>query len=195
MRNKTLMTLVALLMAFTASAQIELLYHYTDNPEEANMRNVIDRNKKLFWMDGDDDPCFDITNYSKNGNKESFTLIEKEDSGYGKKETVKVNTELGSAGQTVKITYKYSYSKTPETYNVTNETDVREHNRLVRYFNGLAGNPPEQGVINEGLSVGGGDDSPAPTVATPSEVNEANKVTDTAKDAVNKVKGLFKKKK
>lgn len=195
MRNKTLMTLVALLMAFTASAQIELLYHYTDKPEEANMRNVIDRNKKLFWMDGDDDPCYNITNYSKNGNKESFTLIEKESSGYGEAITVKVNTELGSAGQTVKITYKYSYSKTPETYNVTNETDVREHNRLVRYFNELAGNPPEQGVINEGLSVGGGDDSPAPAVETPSEVNEVNKVTDTAKDAVNKVKGLFKKKK
>ena len=195
MRNKTLMTLVALLMAFTASAQIELLYHYTDNPKEAYMRNVIDRNKKLFWMDGDDDPCYNITNYSKNGNKESFTLIEKESSGYGEAITVKVNTELGSAGQTVKITYKYSYSKTPETYNVTNETDVREHNRLVRYFNELAGNPPEQGVINEGLSVGGGDNSPAPSVAAPSEVNEANKVTDTAKDAVNKVKGLFKKKK
>ena len=195
MRNKTLMTLVALLMAFTASAQIELLYHYTDNPKEAYMRNVIDRNKKLFWMDGDDDPCYNITNYSKNGNKESFTLIEKESSGYGEAITVKVNTELGSAGQTVKITYKYSYSKTPETYNVTNETDVREHNRLVRYYNELAGNPPEQGVINEGLSVGGGDSSPAPAVETPSEVNEANKVTDTAKDAVNKVKGLFKKKK
>ena len=177
-----------LAVATAASAQVEFFYTTFG-------RNVICRDKKLFWMDGDDDPCYNITNYSKNGNKESFTLIEKESSGYGEAITVKVNTELGSAGQTVKITYKYSYSKTPETYNVTNETDVREHNRLVRYFNELAGNPPEQGVINEGLSVGGGDSSPAPAVETPSEVNEANKVTDTAKDAVNKVKGLFKKKK
>ena len=39
-------------MAVGASAQIQLLY--TDFG-----RNVIDRNKKLFWMDGDSDPCFD----------------------------------------------------------------------------------------------------------------------------------------
>ena len=37
-------------MAVGASAQIQLLY--TDFG-----RNVIDRNKKLFWMDGDSDPC------------------------------------------------------------------------------------------------------------------------------------------
>lgn len=45
-------------MAVGASAQIQLLY--TDFG-----RNVIDRNKKLFWMDGDSDPCFDIQSYKK----------------------------------------------------------------------------------------------------------------------------------
>ena len=66
-------------MAVGASAQIQLLY--TDFG-----RNVIDRNKKLFWMDGDSDPCFDIQSYKKGGNKEVFVISEKEDKNHSRQQ-------------------------------------------------------------------------------------------------------------
>ncbi len=56
MKKRLLVMLALFTMAVGASAQIQLLY--TDFG-----RNVIDRNKKLFWMDGDSDPCFDIQSY------------------------------------------------------------------------------------------------------------------------------------
>ena len=57
MKKKSMFTAMLLSLALSASAQVEFLY--TDFG-----RNVICREKKLFWMDGDDDPCFNITNYN-----------------------------------------------------------------------------------------------------------------------------------
>ena len=71
MKTRFLMTAVFLVLAMTASAQIQLLFMGYN-------RNVIDRNKKLYWMDGDDDPCFNILNYKKAGTKETFTIKEKD---------------------------------------------------------------------------------------------------------------------
>ena len=72
MKIKGLMTFVLLAMAMSASAQVQLLFF-------DGGRHVIERNKKLYWMDaGDEDPCFDIVNYKKAGNKETFTLKRKE---------------------------------------------------------------------------------------------------------------------
>ena len=87
-------------MAVGASAQIQLLY--TDFG-----RNVIDRNKKLFWMDGDSDPCFDIQSYKKGGNKEVFVISEKsvkEDA--GKSAGAKVGDAAKSAVNKVKGLFK-----------------------------------------------------------------------------------------
>lgn len=70
MKKRLLVMLALFTMAVGASAQIQLLY--TDFG-----RNVIDRNKKLFWMDGDSDPCFDIQSYKKGGNKEVFVISER----------------------------------------------------------------------------------------------------------------------
>ena len=68
-------------------------------------------------------------------------------------------------------------------------TPVEEHNRMMRYFNELTGNPVDQGLISNGslnsLAPGGSESSG----------NITDKVKDAAKNAVNKVKGLFKKKK
>ena len=65
-------------------------------------RNVIDRNKKLYWMDGDDDPCFNILNYKKAGTKETFTIKEK-DSG---SQTYSVTITLDSKGNPVHLVLK-----------------------------------------------------------------------------------------
>lgn len=67
MKTKFVLAFVMMSLAMAASAQIQLLY--LDGG-----RDVIDRNKKLYWMNGDDDPCFDILNYKKTGNKETFRL-------------------------------------------------------------------------------------------------------------------------
>lgn len=55
MKTKALFTAILFAVTLSASAQVEFLY--TDFG-----RNVICREKKLFWMDGDFDPCFNIVN-------------------------------------------------------------------------------------------------------------------------------------
>ena len=78
-------------LAMTASAQVQLLFF-------DGGRHVIDRNKKLYWMDaGDEDPCFDIINYKKTGNKETFTLKCKEKERYGQPSTYIVPRLLWTA--------------------------------------------------------------------------------------------------
>ena len=59
----------------------------------------------------------------------------------------------------------------------------------MRYFNELTGNPVDQGLISNGSL-----NSPVPG-GSESSGNITDKVKDAAKNAVNKVKGLFKKKK
>ena len=71
MKTKYFFTATLFALALSASAQVEFLYTNFG-------RNVICREKKLFWMDGDDDPCFNIVNYKKVGNKETFNLNPKE---------------------------------------------------------------------------------------------------------------------
>lgn len=58
MKTKAFFTAILFAVTLSASAQVEFLY--TDFG-----RNVICREKKLFWMDGDSDPCFNIVNYKK----------------------------------------------------------------------------------------------------------------------------------
>lgn len=55
MKTKAFFTAILFAVTLSASAQVEFLY--TDFG-----RNVICREKKLFWMDGDSDPCFNIVN-------------------------------------------------------------------------------------------------------------------------------------
>ena len=65
MKTRPFLTSVLFALAMSASAQVQLLY------TDCLGRNVIERNKKLFYMEGDDDPCYDIINYKKTGNKET----------------------------------------------------------------------------------------------------------------------------
>ena len=60
MKTRLLLTMALLAVVTAASAQIQLLYM-------DGGRNVIDRTKKLYWMDGDDDPCYSIIKLQEDG--------------------------------------------------------------------------------------------------------------------------------
>lgn len=179
MKTRQLLTALLLMFAMTASAQIQLLY-------TSFGRNVIDRNKKMFWMDGDSDPCFTIQNYKKAGNTETFTLEEKED----KTNHYNVTMKLDDKGLPVQITLKHKMYGTQTSSVKTTSGSADEDRRLVKYFNGLAGNPDTPDTPSAAELK----DDPASAVSGGKE-SVGNKVSNATKGAVNKVKGLFKKKK
>lgn len=179
MKTKSIFTSALLMLAMTASAQVEFLY--TDFG-----RNVICREKKLFWMDGDDDPCFNIVNYKKAGNKETFNLEGKNPSDGKYSVTITLTGERAS-----KIVMKGS---TTYSSSVNVKTEKEADHDLVVYFRKQAGyaSTPSVGAgtsgkrgvpSKENLNNGGGVKDAAATVG------------DAAKQTFGKVKGLFKKKK
>ena len=60
MKQKPFTLIVMLLMTVSASAQVEMLYHYANG--SYSHYTAIDRAKKLYWMDDDDNTCFVIKN-------------------------------------------------------------------------------------------------------------------------------------
>lgn len=170
MKTKYFFTATLFALALSASAQVEFLYTNFG-------RNVICREKKLFWMDGDDDPCFNIVNYKKVGNKETFNLNPKEagDDKYSVSITLKDN-------KAVSIVMKGSCTYTSS---VSVKTEKEVDSDLANYFRKEAGYAPTTSVAN-----------------VSSVSNKGNVKTNDTKDAVGtikqtfgKVKGLFKKKK
>ena len=185
MKKKHIFLVLFLAFSMSASAQIQLLYTQTVG------RNVIDRNKKLYWMEGDDDPCYDILNYKKTGNKETFTLRNK-DKGSDDSYNVVITLNEANVPKELSISGKYMQKSTSPVS--ISSGDVDEDNRLYRYFNGLAGNPVDQGVKASASSV--------PDAANVSDLRPENaaesvadKVKGTAQKAFGKVKGMFGKKK
>lgn len=183
MKTKNLLTMGLLLFATSVSAQIQLLYTNYG-------RDVIDRNKKLFWMDGDDDPCFDIVNYKKNGNKETFTLVSKKN----KNDKYNVVTTVNEKLVTTHIVLKSGNNVLTDSDVKTSSGNANEDNHLYEYFGELAGYPSQPRVGSVSVSS-------TPTVKDVKNVKEdgakglAEKAGDAAKGAFGKVKGLFKKKK
>ena len=189
MRKKHFLTLVLLGFAMSASAQIQLLYMNCG-------RHIIDRNKKLYWMDGDDDPCYDILNYKKTGNKETFSLIAKED----KNDKYNVQITLDGKGTPTEITLSGTYmSKTTspvKTYSDSPSYDAHLH----EYFGRLAGYPQKEKTEQTQTvtpSATPAAESPTDAAESPTDAVEKTKgsVKSTAKKALGKVKGLFGKKK
>lgn len=185
MKKKIFLAFAMMTLASAASAQVQLLFL-------EGGRNVIDRNKKLYWMDGDDDPCYDILNYKKTGNKETFTLRGKEDLGNGQRDTYTAVMMLDAKTQLpVELTLTQGGNK--QTSKVTTTSGSKnEDERLLKYFNELAGNPVAP------ASAAGGVSAPAKVADVKPEEDPkgaTDKVKDTAKDTFGKVKGLFKKKK
>lgn len=171
--KKSFLTMTLFAVAMSASAQVEFLY--TDFG-----RNVICREKKLFWMDGDDDPCFNIVNYKKAGGKETFSLTPK---------------CQGDGKYTVTITLKndkatHIVMKGDSNYesDVNVETESESDRQLVTYFRKEAGytTPSAASAMPRKPNV-------KPN-ATKEEAGESAGES-AVKQAIGKVKGLFKKKK
>ena len=171
MKKKTILSAMFLTFAMAASAQVEFLYSDFG-------RNVICRDKGLFWMDGDDDPCFTISNYKKAGGKETFSLTPK-DSSDGKY-AVTITLKDGRATHIV--------MKGAQTYtsDVTTKTEKESDHELVTYFRKEAGyaDSPVAAVVPGKASVGNAGGA-----------SKDGGVGSAVKSAVGKVKGLFKKKK
>ena len=187
-------------LALSASAQIELMFHYYSDGEYSHY-TVMDRTKKLYWMDDDDNTCFKITNYKKSGNTETFTLEAKEKGGMGR-DRCAVTTTVDANGHTATIQYKEPYFFGGKKYDIRiTAEEPYEQERITRYFNQLAGYPADEGIV-KGASVTPSvsnapqnpvDNAPQNPVDNASQ-NPVDKAKGTAKQAVGKVKGLFKKK-
>ena len=188
-------------LALSASAQIELMFHYYSDGEYSHY-TVMDRTKKLYWMDDDDNTCFKITNYKKSGNTETFILEAKEPQGFGSDRSA-VTTTVDANGHTATIQYEEPTLFVGEKFDIktTLPGDPYEQERITRYFNQLAGYPADEGIV-KGASVTPSvsnapqnpvDNAPQNPVDNASQ-NPVDKAKGTAKQAVGKVKGLFKKK-
>lgn len=77
----------------------------------------------------------------------------------------------------------------------TSSGDAREDERVIQYFRGLAGYSKESTPAVKGTSVPAASkvEEAKPEEETPKDAGE--KIKDKAKDAIGKVKGVFKKKK
>ena len=170
-------------LALSASAQIEWMFHYRDG--NRSHYTVMDHTKKLFWMDDDSNTCFEIKNYQKSGNTETFTLEAKE-KGMGM-DRCAVTTTVDANGNTATIQYKEPIFFGGKKYDIqiALPNAPREQERLTRYFNELAGYPADEGIVESTTG--------APSVPNAPQ-NPVDKTKGTAKQAVGKVKGLFKKK-
>ena len=178
-------------LALSASAQIELMFHYSDG--EYSHYTVMDRTKKLYWMDDDDNTCFAITNYKKSGNTETFTLEATEKGGMGR-DRCAVTTTVDANGHTATIQYKEPYFFGGKKYDIrTTAEEPYEQERITRYFNQLAGYPADEGIV-KGASVNPSVSNAPQNPVDNASQNPVDKAKGTAKQAVGKVKGLFKKK-
>ena len=198
MKTRTwLFTAIMAMSVTSVSAEVELLFHMLNG--EHHSYTAIERSKKLFILDDDDNTQFEIKNYKKSGNIETFT-IENDGMSLGKKQSAQITLTLDDKGRTCKIEYKNATYFEGGTYDVkTTDEDPREYNRMMRYFNQLTGNPVEQGCVPErGFAAPGVPESgvavPGVGGASDAPANPVDKVKGRAKDAANKVKGLFKKK-
>lgn len=98
-----------------------------------------------------------------------------------------VTTTVDANGNTATIQYKEPIFFGGKKYDIqtTLPDDPREQERITRYFNELAGYPADEGIV-KGANV-------IPSVSNAPQ-NPVDKAKGTAKQAVGKVKGLFKKK-
>ena len=193
MKRKSFLTVSLLCLAMSASAQIQLLFF-------DGHRHIIDRTKKVYFMDeGEEDPCFDILNYKKSGNKETFTLKCKAEDQKGRYDSPSTYTATctlsGDKPTFLTVTGKGKNGTEKFSGEVkTTSGSEYEDDRLVKYFSERAGYP----VTDTSMpSATGGKKVPTSV----SDVKEqggkgaVGKAKDAAKGAFGKVKGLFGKKK
>lgn len=193
MKKKIGTMALMLSLSLSASAQIELMFHYSDGGY--TFYTVMDRTKKLYWMDDDDNTCFLIKNYKKSGNTETFTLEAKETLGRGKDHDIcTVTTTVNANGNTATIKYKNPIFFEGRKFDIkTTAENPHEQERLTRYFNELAGYPADEGIVESKTGAPSVSTDPQNPVDTDPQ-KPVGKAKSTAKKAFGKVKGLFKKK-
>lgn len=190
MKKKIGTMALMLSLSLSASAQIELMFHYIDG--DYTFYTVMDRTKKLYWMDDDDNTCFEIKNYKKSGNTETFTLEAKK-KGRGM-DYCKVTTTVDANGNTATIKYKEQVFFGGKKFDIkTTAENPYEQERLTRYFNELAGYPADEGIVESKTGAPSVPNAPQNKVDNDPQ-NKVGKAKSTAKKAFGKVKGLFKKK-
>ncbi len=137
MRMKCFLTAMLLAVVMTASAQVQVFTHNEGH-------GAICREKKLFMMEaGDETPIWNIVNYKKNGNKETFTLTPKEETD----ETYScVMTLDGNTPTAMTLTSKRGGKKSYKL-KLTND------GHLNSYYGGLCGYPAA-GVTSGAKGVG-----------------------------------------
>lgn len=186
MKTKLFFTATLLTLSLSSYAQIELVY--TDNLG----RVVIDRNKKLFWMDGDDDPCYEITNYKKSGTNETFKLLPKEEA-EGTFNVV-LNVTAQRKGTLKMVGNKITYNAKIESTIKDGEPCEGMTQQVFEWFRGKAGYPKKVSV-NSGVPTSkDGINASKENLKDGGVKGAAKSVGDAAKGAFGKVKGLFKKK-
>ncbi len=174
MRTKFFLTAILWAVVMTVSAQVQVFTHDFGH-------GAICREKKLFLMEaGDATPIWNITNYKKTGNKETFTLTPKEGTSVTYSCVMNLN---GTTPTSMTLTSKQEGKK-------TYQLKLTDDEHLNNYYGNLCGYSPKP-------SIGGG----VPSKATAQDLKEggvkgaAKNVGDAAKGAFGKVKGLFGKKK
>ncbi len=164
MKTKCFLTAILLTLVMSVSAQVQVFR--TDGRHGA-----ICREKKLFMMEeGDDTPIWNIVNYKKTGNKETFTLTPKEADG------------TYSCVMTLNDDVPTAMTLTSKMYGKQNfKLELTDDAHLNGYYRDLCGYPQKP-------SIEGGVPSAVPSA------NGGSKIGDTAKKTFGKVKGIFKKK-
>ncbi len=171
MRTKCFLTAALWAVVMSVSAQVQVFVHDWGH-------GAICREKKLFSMEaGEKNPLWNIENYKKSGNKETFTLTPQEK----RYDTYScVMTLNGDTPTEMTLTSKQEGKK---TYKLK-VTDDEHLNNFYRETCGYApmpslngGTPSAQDLKNGGVKAA------------------AKNVGDAAKSTFGKVKGMFNKKK
>ena len=172
----TAMMLIGLCLS--ASAQKEALYLFSVEGMDFEMRNWIDRSKKMFYFDSDsDEGTMLMKNYKKNGNKETFDLY------------MKFDPSIKFASMTI-ITDPNL--KVAPGMNLKTQT-ITEKGEGYTKTSGFLTQEQEKMYDKVGSKSGG--DSASAGSAAPEGGNAIDKAKAKGKDLLNKGKNLFKKKK
>ncbi len=170
MKTKCLLTAVLSAVVMSVSAQVQVFVHNEGH-------GAICREKKLFLMEaGEKNPAWNIVNYKKTGNKETFTLTP-QDKNYNTYSCVM--TLNGDTPTAMTLTSKQEGKKTYQL----KLTDDEHLNNFYREECGYAPKPSLKGGVpsTQDLKNGG-------------VKGAAKNVGDAAKSTFGKVKGMFKKK-
>lgn len=176
MRTKCFLTAILMTVVMSVSAQVQVFTHNEGH-------GAICREKKLFMMEaGDETPIWNIVNYKKTGNKETFTLTPKEETDVTYSCVMTLN---GTTPTEMTLTSKREGKK-------TYKLQLTDDGHLNSYYGGLCGYTTTPSIAG---GAKGGSVPNAQSLKEGGVKGAAKNVGDAAKGAFGKMKGLFGKKK